>query len=328
MRLAFAALGVWLLSTMLGAAEPFVSSAEVDESIRRGLDFLAKDSVAWKEKYKCASCHHAGLVVSAMHEAKLRGQSVDEAVLADTTQMMVDTGEGKTSLPRPAGIPKAFNGRALGFAIAIGANPKPGETEQAALQKLLGTVKEDQLDDGSWAAWPDTRPPIFGPSNDVVTAAAAFALLPSAGSDPAAKAALDKGVQWLASHKSDDDPQSVALRLMLWSKLGRPGEESAPLLARIRERQKTDGGWSQAPEMNSDAWATGQALYALALAGVKPADAAIVRGQVFLVRSQNEDGSWPMTSRPIKPGGEGSKNLVPIVGAGSAWGVMGLVRSR
>jgi hypothetical protein len=79
--------------------------------------------------------------------------------------------------------------------------------------------------------------------------------------------------------------------------------------------------------MASDAWATGQALYALAHAGVKPDDAAVARGQAFLVKTQREDGSWPMTSRPTAPGGKGARSLIPITGAGSAWAVLGLVRS-
>lgn len=80
--------------------------------------------------------------------------------------------------------------------------------------------------------------------------------------------------------------------------------------------------------MASDAWATGQALYALAHTGLKPAEPVIARGQAFLIKTQREDGSWPMTSRPTKPGSEGSKSLIPITGAGSAWAVLGLVRSR
>jgi hypothetical protein len=51
------------------------------------------------------------------------------------------------------------------------------------------------------------------------------------------------------------------------------------------------------------------------------------RGHVFLIKAQRRDGSWPMTSRPVKPGGPGSKSLIPITGAGSAWAVLGLVRS-
>jgi squalene cyclase len=79
--------------------------------------------------------------------------------------------------------------------------------------------------------------------------------------------------------------------------------------------------------MASDAWATGQALYALAHAALKPDHPAIEHGRAFLVKTQHDDGSWPMTSRPMKPGGAGAKNLIPITGAGSAWGVLGLVRS-
>src|SRR6185295_19881070 len=86
-------------------------------------------------------------------------------------------------------------------------------------------------------------------------------------------------------------------------------------------------GWSQAKAMKSDAWATGQALYALSHAGIKPDDPAITRGQAFLTKTQRDDGSWPMTSRPMKPGGEGAKSLIPITGAGSAWAVLGLARS-
>ena len=115
---------------------------------------------------------------------------------------------------------------------------------------------------------------------------------------------------------------------MTGQRVGRPAEELGPLVQRIRERQNADGGWSQAADMPSDAWATGQALYALAHAGPGPDDAAIVRGCDFLLATQRDDVSWPMTSRPTKPGGAGSASLIPITGGGSAWGVLGLVRSR
>jgi hypothetical protein len=79
--------------------------------------------------------------------------------------------------------------------------------------------------------------------------------------------------------------------------------------------------------MASDAWATGQALYALAHTSIKPNDPAILRAHAFLIKTQREDGSWPMTSRPVELGGEGSKSLIPITGAGSSWAILGLVRS-
>ena len=96
----------------------------------------------------------------------------------------------------------------------------------------------------------------------------------------------------------------------------------------FKTRKNADGGWSQTKDMASDAWATGQALYAIAQAGIKSHGPVIARAQVFLIQTQRPDGSWPMTSRPTKPGGEGSGNLIPITGAGSAWAVLGLVSTR
>ena len=190
-------------------------------------------------------------------------------------------------------------------------------------------MKSDQTGNGSWSAWPQTRPPIFGESDESMTTLATLAVLPAAArGDDSAKAVRDKGLEWLARTRTDDDLQPIALRLVLWRRLGRPAEEWEPLVRGIKQRQNADGGWSQTKGMASDAWATGQALYALAHAGIEPDEPVIARAHAFLTRTQRDDGSWPMTSRPVKPGGGGSKSLIPITGAGSAWTVLGLVRSR
>jgi hypothetical protein len=65
----------------------------------------------------------------------------------------------------------------------------------------------------------------------------------------------------------------------------------------VLARQRPDGGWAQVPTMTSDAYATGQALFALRSAGV-PADApALQRASAFLLRTQLDDGSWFVRSR-------------------------------
>ncbi len=310
------------------AQEPRPDSSELDATIARGLAFLAEDAMAWKEEHNCVSCHHAGLVVWSMREAKERGHTVDEPVLDELTRWLAQSGDGKTGVPRPAGRPKALNTKAVYFSLALGADPEPDATSLEGLKRLLETVKADQTENGSWAAWPETRPPIFGASDESMTTLATLALATNAAiEDETAIAFRDRGVRWLAETKTDDDPQSIAMRLVLWRRLERPAEEWEPLVRRIKERQNADGGWSQANDMASDAWATGQALYALAHAGLEPDDPVIARAHTFLIKSQRDDGSWPMTSRPIKAGGEGAKSLIPITGAGSAWAVLGLVRS-
>ncbi len=323
------AIALLVLSVSASAQVVRPKPANVDAAIDRGLVFVAKDALAWKSAHNCVSCHHAGLVLWSMREAAQRGHSVDQSAMAELTKWVAETEYGTTTELRPAGVPKRLSAGAAWFALAFSADPNPDADSQKELKLLLKTVESDQTETGAWLSWPQTRAPLFGESDDSMTALATLVVLSAAASGDAEAAMVrDKGVKWLAETKTDDDPQSIALRLVVWKKLGRPAEEWKLLVQRIKERQNADGGWSQANGMASDAWATGQALYALAQAGVKPREPAITRAHAFLIKTQREDGSWLMTSRPRTPGGEGSKNLMPITCAGAAWAVLGLVRSR
>jgi hypothetical protein len=51
------------------------------------------------------------------------------------------------------------------------------------------------------------------------------------------------------------------------------------------------------------------------------------KAQSFLAKTQREDGSWAVVSRAIMRNGKPYKKLEPITHAGSAWAVLGLVRS-
>jgi hypothetical protein len=318
-----------VLAGTASAAEPRGKPSPPDATADRGIAYLSKEALSWQEKRKCVSCHHASLVVRALREAKQRGHAVDGAVLDQLTKWLAESGDGKTGVARPASAPKALNEGAVLHALAVGADATPDAASREGLKRFVKTMEADQTADGSWSSWPETRQPIFGHSDERTTVLATLALLPAAASgDKEAKAGLDKGVHWLAATKSDGDAQVVAMRLVLWRRLGRPAGEWEPLVRKIKERQNADGGWSQTPDMPSDAWATGQALYALAEAGAKPDEPVLARGRAFLSKTQRPDGSWPMTSRPIKPGDAGATNLSPITCAGSAWAVLGLVRSR
>ena len=113
--------------------------------------------------------------------------------------------------------------------------------------------------------------------------------------------------------------QAAALRLLLWRRLKLPATEWQPLVEKLRGAQHADGGWSQIEKAKSDAYATGQALYALAEAGVKPGDEAVRKAQSLLSKTQREDGAWAMVSRAIMRDGKPPRNLEPITHAGSAW---------
>jgi squalene-hopene/tetraprenyl-beta-curcumene cyclase len=329
MRRLFAPLATLLMALPMiaGADDPTVKSADVPQAIDRGVSFLAKDAVAWRDEQNCVSCHHAGMVVWSMNEARRRGHSVDEPLLEELTTWIAQSGDGRSSLERPASAPKALNTKALWFSLALASVPGPGDEVRKGLNLVLETLKSDQTETGAWESWPETRAPMFGHSDYSTTALAAMALVVAAPDDQHSQSVLDKAVKWLDGTQPDHELQSVSMKLAIVSRLKRPISERQPLIDLIRHCQHDDGGWGQNADLPSDAWATGQALYALSLAGVDSANDSIQRGQQFLVKNQRADGSWPMTSRPTKPGGEGSRSLVPIIGAGSAWAVIGLVNS-
>src|SRR5262249_38837474 len=111
--------------------------SSVGATIVRGLGFLTKDALAWKNKHNCASCHHAALVIWAMREAQQRGHAVDEPVLAELTKWVAESGDGKFGLARPASAPKAASPKAVWFALALGADPKPDAISLKGRKLLL-----------------------------------------------------------------------------------------------------------------------------------------------------------------------------------------------
>ena len=101
MRFIVAVVAVVVCGTS-SAADVRHERSAVEVTIDRGLAFLAKDALAWKSEHNCVSCHHAGLVIWSMREAKERGHAVDEAVLADLTKWVAESGDGKFAQARPA----------------------------------------------------------------------------------------------------------------------------------------------------------------------------------------------------------------------------------
>jgi hypothetical protein len=64
--------------------------------------------------------------------------------------------------------------------------------------------------------------------------------------------------------------------------------------------QRPDGGCSRLPTMGSDAYATGEALYALsAAARMLATDPVYAKGVKYLLNTQVADGSWHVKSRSI-----------------------------
>ena len=137
-----------------------------------------------------------------------------------------------------------------------------------------------------------------------------------------------KAIAWLDAAKPSDLHQDKVLKVLRGARSGKPRESMQTTIDEFLALQRDDGGWSQTvPELKSDAFATGQTLYVLSLAGYTAERPEIKRGIDFLVATQNPDGSWPMISRSTPDGSPGSSRLLsPIYCASGSWAVLALTR--
>src|SRR5262249_52638814 len=136
----------------------------------------------------------------------------------------------------------------------------------------------------------------------------------------------EKAAAWMGKTTPTETTQARALRLLRDVRAGKPAKEIEAGVDGRPSPHEQDGRVGQDRDLASDAYATGQALYYLSLAGVKNDRTEIQRGVSFLAASQKEDGSWPTTPRG-HPGEKPANNTVPITYLGSAWATLGLLRS-
>src|SRR5262249_53473396 len=120
---------------------------------------------------------------------------------------------------------------------------------------------------------------------------------------PARKAEMDARIAraraWLAAAVPvTSEEHNMKLLGLSWA--GADTAALKPLAGAIAAAQQRDGGWRQIETLSSDAYATGQSLFALATAGMAPTDPVFVKGVNFLLATQAPNGSWRVTSRSPK----------------------------
>lgn len=326
-----------LFATFVLASCPLRVSAEPKktpaQSIDRGLDFLIKDAQKWREEKQCATCHHGTMTVWALCEAKSQGFTVKDETLADvvkwTKERLKDIDKPRDTRPGWSMV----NSPALYLSVMAQAVPKQEALTADELKRIAGHLVRHQEKDGAWAwssAPPANRPPPFFESDELATLLALMDLSPHVPADEKEKSEFrdsrTNGAAWLAKAKPAEATQWLAMRLFADLRAGKPEKDLQTQVDALLARQNKDGGWGQVKNAESDAFATGQALYFLSIAGLKPNRAEIERGVTFLVSTQKDDGSWPMKRRG-HPGVTPSANVWPIAYFGSAWGTMGLMRT-
>ena len=335
---------LWLSLGRLAFADepalvPAASPQQIQQSVERAVNYLQTESAAWLSTRKCAACHHAPLPLWALSEAEQQGYPIDKKYLAETIDSLLGSKEqllASKIFPNPADPPDPRpQGRGLNMGLpflAVAAQSLPSLTEgqRQSLSLIAEEIIAKQQADGSWEFFDGLRRPPVNESQTTDAAWIIMALEGETGPDApeSRREALSKALAWLDAADSSDIHQDKVLKVMMKARAGLPRETMQTTIDELLTLQRADGGWSQTvPELKSDAFATGQTLYVLSLAGYTADDPAIKRGIDFLVATQTPDGSWPMVSRSTPDGSPGSATLMtPITCAASSWATLGLAR--
>jgi ankyrin repeat protein len=266
------------------------------EAIALAIGQLQPAGRAFTDRTKCSSCHNENLPGIAVARARDRGINVNEAldthswsVTATNYQnrrelILLGDAVAQTGLPPSAGY---------GLLEMVEAKrPSSPGTEAVA----IGLARR-QLPDGSWDGGESIRPPLNG-SNVVKTALAirGISTFAPAGLRNEVNARVRRGREFLEKTAPlDTQEQAFKLLGLVWAGASRTlvARERAALVA----LQRKDGGWGQMPTLPSDAYATGQALYALHAAGVAATADPYRRGADYLLRTQLVDGTWFVPTR-------------------------------
>lgn len=318
---------------------PRATPQQVQRTVDLAIGYIQTESAAWLSSRKCAACHHAPMPIWALSEAQRQGYTIDKKFLTDTVESLLGSKEkllASRIFPNPAEAPDPRpQGRGLNMglpflAVAAQSLSSISEGQKQSLKLITEEILQKQQPDGSWEFFATLRRP---PINESQTTDAAWIIMALAGQlGPEAselhRTSLSKAIAWLDAAQGADLHQDKTLKLLMGVRAGKPLESLQTTIDELLALQRPDGGWSQTvPNPTSDAFATGQTLYVLSLAGFTADQPEIQRAIDFLVATQNADGTWPMISRSTPNGEPGSATLLtPINCTASSWATLGLTR--
>jgi hypothetical protein len=304
------------------------ASADVRSAVEKGIAVLQPVGPQFFKKSGCVSCHHQALPAMAVGLAKQKGLRVDHeiaerdlkttvAFLKPAQEVLLEGSDVIPQVPQTGGL----------LLMGLAAQGFAADDTTAA---VVHNIAMRQRPDGSWTGFAP-RPPISG--GDIRETAAAIYALQQYG--PAGRRAefgqrTKKAAQYLAQAKAATPEESIMRLLGLaWAKADADVIRNAA--KEVQAAQRGDGGWAQLTSRDSDAYATGEALYALRAAGIlTSASPEFKRGVKYLLDTQEADGSWHVKTRafpfqPLVDSGFPHGRDQWISASGTSWALLALM---
>jgi ankyrin repeat protein len=299
-----------------------VKRNSIPEAVERALAMTEKQSYNFIRIGSCNSCHSQDLPSAAAAFARGRGFNAPK----DIPQLPY------SAMPPPERVMDLdfVTVSSKGWELFdLGMNGAPRNAYTDAVVRLMKAL---QSPEGHWVTIESRRPPM-GVGDFQAAALAIYSIRHYApvGDEASCEQAVARAVTWL-KRASPTLTQDRAFQL-----LGLAWGGAEPDLETVRAldaTQQSDGGWSQLPRMESDAYATGMVLFALHTAARRTVANTVYRqGVDYLLSTQASDGTWHVKTRAIwlQPYFEsgfpyGRDQFIST--AGTAWAAMALAAAE
>jgi squalene cyclase len=282
------------ICSILFASYPLKIQASEEEEIKKSLTLLRAAAKGHIEKKSCFGCHNQAFPMLAFSQANKRKFEIPIEEIkeqADFTLEFLKKNQEKYNEGKGTGGEADTAGYAL-LTLEL-AGIKPNETTDAVVSYFL----KHQASNGYWKVT-SNRPP--SEASHFTTNYLALRALRVWGS-PKLKNEIEERTKKSAAWIFDTAPKTnedQVFQLLAYSELKQDKtiiERSAKALI---AKQKSDGGWAQIEDMESDPYATATALVSLHLTEMlSNKDKAFQDGIKYLIKTRKEDGSWFVKSR-------------------------------
>lgn len=296
------------------------TAAAIRKSIERSLPYLASDGRAWmdgriemQDGKNCVSCHYVAFGVWSHEAASRAGLPIErkphEQLTADAIEF----------------VAQPDRGRLVTYSHLIMATKRPSASQQQHFEQYAAAIVKLQEDDGFWQAkgqFPSQDREVM--ESNAVASMWALVATKQYEKQKAVANSRRRALTWLENSTAGVSSEWHSWRLLV-ANLDQRRDVPARTEALLKLQRK-DGGWNWRDDKPSDAYSTGQALFALLSTGT-PADSPPIRRAVdFLLATQGNDGKWTVPSELISAGPDENKDQIYSYW-GTAWSTIALCKT-
>ena len=287
--------GLFLLGASVGwmkKPDP-VNVESIRVAVGKSIPVLQKSSDVFINKVHCATCHHSLLTSQVVALAKQKGIPAEDSFAVKRTMAAV----GNIIYAGDANKCGEFLNVKL-FApyilMGLAAEKYPADfNTDLAVAFLISEANAD----GSFPGEYQRVPLESGQMHTTSVSIHAIRLYASPALRPQVDQMVSKTRTWM-ENQSPSSQEELTYQLLGLTWCGSSETAKKEVAVKIMKLQRPDGGWAQLASMNSDAYATGQTLFALYKSGMLHSeDENSQRALNFLLKTQEADGTWYVQSR-------------------------------